>query len=276
MKVNYLYFFLLLLTINPISLFAQESSTDIFVIDSYITPEKPYLIRVSFITSDSVQSKIIFNNKLSFDVSKDFVGTHKFETNLENIKLESTSSLLYVIQVKDSAGNISESESNELSLPVDLSSESTKGDLFTLCLGGTVFLFPNPTLVITKEKKYFSFTKEIPIVSFFSKGYNYPVGYFSAEYSYIEKIRYNHFLRVGYKQMIHIPYLEYVSIGLNGFTDFKGKNGVSPEVSVGLIRLYNIFTLFGRYRFNIKPNDGTQNFHEITIGLYSNFLSINF
>lgn len=275
MKLNYLTILISLFSLLNTDLIAQENLTDIFIIDSYVTPDKPHLIRVSFITSDSVQSKIIFNKKYSFDVSKNFIGSHKFETNLENLKLDS-SKLYYVIQVKDSAGNFSESEINELALPMELYSEPANSDLFTLCLGGAVFMLPNPTIIIKSSKQYFSFTKEIPLISFFSKGYNYPVGYFSAEYSYIEKIRYNHFFRFGYKQIFMIPYFEYVSIGLNGFTDFNGTNGVSPEFSIGVFRIYNIFTLFGRYRFNIQPNNGTTNFHEITIGLYSNFLSINF
>jgi hypothetical protein len=258
-----------------VSLSAQENSVDIFVIDSYVTPEAPYMIRISFITSDSVKSNIIFNGKYKHEVSKNYVGNHKFEINLEKIKLDS-SAVSYIIEVIDSNGNISKSDVNELSLPSDLMNEPTRSDFLTLCLGGTVFAIPNPTMVFMKDKKYFSLTKEIPFISFFSKGYNYPAGYISAEYSYIEKIRYNHFLRIGYKQIFSVPEIEFVSLGLNAFTDFKGKNGLSPELTIGIVRIYNIFTLFGRYRFNMKPNESEYKFHEVSIGLYSNFLSINF
>jgi len=275
MKNKFLCKVLLILFISLNGVPAQESMIDIFVIDSYVTPEKPALIRISFITSDSVKSKIIFNDKYVFNVSKDFQGNHKFETNLENIKLDS-SALFYVIEVIDSDGNISKSDINEISLPTYFINEPAQGNFLTLCLGGTVFALPNPTNVFMKSKNYFSLTKEIPFISFFSKGYNYPIGYISAEYAYIEKIKNNHFLRFGYKQIFNVPAIEFVSLGLNAFTDFKGKNGFSPEITFGIARIYNIFTLFSRYRFNIKPNESEYQFHEISIGLYSNFLSINF
>lgn len=269
------FLIIMLISLAYLNLSAQENSTDIFIIDSYITPDQPYKIRVSFITTDSVKSKIKFTNNQEFTVSNKFTGDHKFELNFDEIKIDSAK-LSYWIEVTDSVGDISLSDENELALPINIASESSGSNYFQLCLGASIFALPNPTLVLTKEKNYFAFTKEIPLVSFFTKGYNYPVGYFGVEYSYVNKFINNHFFRIGYKQVLQIPTFEYLSIGVNSFTNFNGKNGLSPEISMGLFKFYNVFTVFARYRFNFKPNESEYRFHEITIGLYSNILSINF
>lgn len=273
---NYLLL-IVLLTIGFISraLYAQEITSDIFIIDSYVTPEQPYKIKISFMTTDSVKSKIIFNGNQIFKVSDNFLGTHKFEKNLSEIKSDSAK-ITYVIEITDSSGNSFLSEENELEIPANMLTESSSSGFLKLCLGASIFALPNPTLFITKQKNYFSLTKEIPLISFFSKGYNYPVGYFGVEYSYVNKFINNHFFRIGYKQVFQIPAIEYVSIGLNGFTNFNGKNGISPELTLGLVKFYNVFTLFTRYRLNVKPNESEYRFHELTIGLYSNILSLNF
>lgn len=273
---NYLLLIVLLaICFIQSALNAQEVASDIFIIDSYITPEQPYKIKISFMTTDSVRSKIIFNGNQIFKVSDNFLGTHKFEKNLAEIKYDSTK-ITYVIEITDSSGNSFLSEENELEFPANTLIESNSSGFFKLCLGASIFALPNPTLLITKQKNYFSLTKEIPLISFFSKGYNYPVGYFGVEYSYVNKFINNNFFRVGYKQVFQIPAIEFVSIGLNGFTNFNGKNGISPELTLGLVKFYNVFTLFTRYRFNLKPNESEYRFHELTIGLYSNILSLNF
>jgi hypothetical protein len=82
------------------------------------------------------------------------------------------------------------------------------------------------------------------------------------------------YFRIGYKHLIDIPGIEYVSPGINGFTNFQGFNGISPEVSLGLFKILNTFTLYTRYRYNAKPGDSGSGFHEISIGLYSGFFAI--
>jgi hypothetical protein len=118
--------------------------------------------------------------------------------------------------------------------------------------------------------------KEIPVFSIYGEGYNYPTGYIGVEYAYIFNAPYKHFLRLGYKHIFQLNFLEYFSAGLNGYTDFLGFNGISPEVSIGFFKIYNAFTVFGRYRYNFKPSDVNEDFYEISIGLYSNFFSFNF
>ena len=83
-------------------------------------------------------------------------------------------------------------------------------------------------------------------------------------------------MRIGYKQIYQIPVLEYVSPGMDVFTNFLGYNGVSAGISVGWFKISNVFTVFTKYRYNFKPGEEKDDFHEISMGLYSDFFSINF
>jgi hypothetical protein len=79
-------------------------------------------------------------------------------------------------------------------------------------------------------------------------------------------------LRAGWKYLHRIPVGIYLSGGLNGFTDFKGTNGISPEISWGLFSFKEVFTVFARYRFS--TNFQKTNYSTISIGLASWFFSV--
>jgi hypothetical protein len=146
-----------------------------------------------------------------------------------------------------------------------------------LCLlGGTVFILPSPIYVNWEGKSYFSLNKEIPLIFIRSSGFSYPTGYFSFEYSYIFHAPVRNFLRIGYKHLIEIPGIEYVSPGVNGFTNLKSFNGISPELSIGWFKILDTFTLYSRFRYNFKPGAKYSEFSEISIGLYSGFFAIYF
>jgi hypothetical protein len=182
----------------------------------------------------------------------------------------------FQIFIEDSLGNKFTSEINEVDLPFELNVESESNFLMLCLFGGTVFLVPSPGVVFTEDQSYFSLTKEIPLIAFRSGSFTYPMGYFSVEYSHVFNAPVSNYFRVGYKHIFEVPYIEYISPGINGFTNFNGFNGVSPEVSFGLVRLFNTFTVYSRYRYNVKPGQSGSGFHEISLGLYSSFFSIFF
>jgi hypothetical protein len=251
------------------------SAVEIFIIDSYITPETPNKFVLSFSTSDSVTSKLIINDKKILDVSKTLSENHKIELELNKLNLDSAM-FQYVVAVYDRRGNETRSEIYQVELPKGLiiSDEQNVG-LFSVCLGGIVFAIPSPAYLRMNNEHHFSISKEIPLFSFYSVGYNYPSGYFGVEYSYIFDSDRKNFLRTGYKQIIQVPEIKYISPGVNYFTDFKGYNGFSAELSIGLFQIQNVFTFYTRYRYNFQfKNNGTA-FHEISIGLFSNFFSLN-
>jgi hypothetical protein len=271
----------LILFIVAVKVFAQTDSAatgliDIYVIDSYITPEAPNKCVITFGTSDSCLTKLVVMDRDTFVISSKPSDTHKFERELSKLKLDSAY-IKYKIIAVDMRGNKTVSEPYEVELPKGLiiKSEYDSG-LLSICLGGIVFLIPSPEYVTMNNKNYFSLSKEIPLFTFFSGGYNYPKGYISAEYSYIFKSPKKNFLRGGYKQIFQVPIIEYISPGVNAFTDFLGYNGLSAEISAGLFRIQNTFTVYIKYCYNFQPKESGLDFHEFSIGLFSSFFSLNF
>ncbi|QQS37380.1 MAG: hypothetical protein IPM56_05335 [Ignavibacteriales bacterium] len=253
----------------------QADSIEIYIVDSFITPEIPNTFKLTFFTSDVCRTKVILDNKHEYTVSDDLSDSHRLEVVLTDMKF-ATKNIPFRIIITDSLGNTFQSELNEVSLPYELKVESESNFLMLCLFGGTVFLVPSPGIVITGDESYFSLTKEIPLVAFRSGSFTYPMSYFSVEYSHIFNAPVRNYFRVGYKHIFEVPYIEYVSPGINGFTNFKGFNGISPEISLGLFRLFNTFTVYSRYRYNVKPNESGSGFHEVSIGLYSSFFSIYF
>ncbi|MBA4406641.1 hypothetical protein C0389_05145 [bacterium] len=251
------------------------ANTEVMVIDSYITPETPNKFVLSFFTSDSCTSKLLVMNSLMFEVSKTFSEDHKIELELGKLKIDSTA-FRYQIIVFDRTGRETRSEYFEISLPVgfEIARELDPG-LFSICLGATIFAIPSPAYVISDGTHHWSLNKEIPLINFYSLGYNYPAGYIGVEYSYVFESERKNFLRIGYKQIFQVSEIKYISPGINYFTDFRGYNGLSAELSIGLFQIQNVFTLYSRYRYNFQLISSGTSFHEISLGLYSNFFSLN-
>lgn len=273
---------LLFLTLLMNITFAQIDSVatgniEIFIIDSYISPEPPYKLTLSFFTSDSCTSKVIFSDGKEFIVSNQLAENHKIEIDLDGLKIDKKF-IHYRIIVKDKSGEESKSQLYEVEIPQNMIATQKRdvGLLQICCFGGIIFGLPSPTFVSKSNEQYFSLTKEIPIFSFYKGGYNYPFGYIGVEYAHIFNAEKKNFFRTGYKQMFQLNFIKYISIGLSHFTDFKGYNGISSELSLGLLQIQNVFTLFLRYRYNFEPNISGTDFHEASVGLYSNFFSINF
>lgn len=258
------------------SLFAQVH-VDVFIIDSYITPELPHKFVLSFFTTENVTSRLVLGGEYEFEVSKEFNEDHKIEIDITGMNFDSSWVEYYITGKTENDENY-KSEIFYISLPnkYQLRSERNTNLLTVCCLGGVIFGLPSPALVFKDGQNYLSLSKEIPVLSFYSTGYNYPAGYISLEYSHIIEAEKSNYLRLGYKHIWSIPSLEYISAGINGFTNFSGSNGLSPEITVGLFKLYNIFTFYSRYRFSFQPSNSDINFHEVSVGLYSNFFSINF
>lgn len=274
-----IYIFIILFLFSNFILAQNEktkiSDVDIFIIDSYITPEEPYKAKITFFTSDSVTSLIKFENGMKFNISDKPVDEHKFVISLDSLEADSTV-VSYRVIISDHTGRTKESEIYDLYLPeeFELKMKDHSG-LMNVCLGGIFFMMPFPAYVNSEGISYFLLTKEFPIVSFYGHGYNYPAGYISLEYSYIFGTENRNYLRLGYKQIFQTGFIKYISPGLNAVTNFKGFNGISPEVSFGLFDFYDAFTFYVRYRYNFKPGSNFEDFHEISVGLFTSSFSFN-
>jgi len=279
--LRYLLVIFLLASLFSFNNFAQDNSAEsdsveITVIDSYVTPEKPHTFLLSFYTSVNCKTKVVIDNKYTYPVSDTLIDSHNLKLDISALHFKKKEIPFYIL-AEDSAGHVTKSDINTFELPSDVKIEEGDSNFLLLCLfGATVFALPDPVFVTGPQGNHFSLTKEIPLISFRSKNFVYPFGYFSAEYSYIFKSDTKNFVRVGYKELIELPVFEYVSPGVDFFTDFRGYNGISGEVSLGLFRLLNTFTVYTRYRYNFKPGETGSQFNEISIGLYSSFFSVYF
>lgn len=279
------YFVLIMILFGLTTGYAQEEaksdSIEVSIIDSYVTPDTPPKFLLSFFTTDTCKSKLVIEGKGEFPVSAVYTDNHKLELDISSLKITAPTFIYYLLLEK-SSGKIQKSDKYEVEMPVEQVIESSSNFLSTCLFGGIVFLTPSPTYVSAKngaEKELFSLSKEIPLFSFFSGGYNYPVGYFSVEYAHVfksdSKYTPKNTMRIGYKHLILVPVVEYISAGVSGYTNFNGFNGISPEVSVGLFNMYNVFTVYAKYRFNFQPDVKETQFHEISIGLFSSFFSLH-
>lgn len=252
---------------------AEEQGIEIFLIDAYCKPDTPHPFILSFYTDVPAKSKVILDKKYEFVISDQFTELHNTEIDIRKLFFLDKQ-VQFVIQVEDTLGNKLISETFDFDLPYE--PVITGGSsLFTLCLfGGFVFLLPTPNFVIQNGNTYFSLTKEIPFLSFRSKSFRYPASYFAFEFTYIFNAIDKKFFRTSYKRIFEIPVLEYVAPGIGGYTNFAGNNGIAPEFTVGLFRVFDTFTIYTRYRYNFQPSGNKSHFHEINLGLYSGFFSI--
>ncbi|MCK9426305.1 MAG: hypothetical protein M0Q21_09735 [Ignavibacteriaceae bacterium] len=254
---------------------SKVDSIEVFIIDSYIPPENPNRFILSFYTSELCKTKLWMENNLEFPISNELTDNHRTEIDIAKLDILKNK-IAYIILMENSGGVKSTSEVFEIELHSNEEVIETQSNYFFTCLaGGIVFLTPSITAVLANGKTYFGLNKELPIVSLFSGGFNYPTGYLAVEYAYILKAERKNFFRYGYKHLYEIPKIEYISAGLSGFTDFRGFNGISTEVSLGLIKIYNVFTLYSRYRYNFSPGKSASNYSELSFGLYSSFFTLH-
>ena len=259
--------------------YAQDeiSEIDIFVIDSYVTPEEPHKVMLTFFTSENVKAKIKFDGNDELVVSKEYIEEHKFEILLSKLNYDSTS-IPFRVEVENKNGNKVTSEVFDLYLPEEYNFEiKNNSNFLDLCLGGILYLIPSPTLTNIDYRPNYSLTKEFPVISFYGSGYNFPSSYFSIEYSYLfNSGSYSNFFRAGYKYIFQTKIIKYVSPGINVTSNFDNFTGLSPEISFGLFKFYETFTLYTRFRYNYNLNDSLVDFTELSIGLFTSSLSFNF
>lgn len=255
----------------------QEDSVEVFIIDGFVTHETPHTLVLSFFTSEEVKSQIKIDDNYIINVSEVFSEDHNAEIDFSNYKFNKKF-VPYKIITKSRDGKNSESELFEIILPYEEFIETKEGSnpISTILFGLFLYFMPAPNLAIIENEKYFSITKELPIVTFYSSGFGDPVGNISLEYSRIYNSPLKNILRLGYKHFIPIDVFEYISPGFTGFTGFTGFNGISGEVSLGLFKIYDVFTVYTRYRYNMKPLNTNQDFHEISLGLHSLFFTIDY
>lgn len=184
-KKNIISIIIVLVTLST-SLHSQVVIPEIFIIDAFVTPETPHTFKLSYFTSEEVKTQVIIDEKYTIDVSEEFIEDHSAEIDFTNYSFYEKF-VPYQIISEMRNGEFFESEIFELVLPYDEFIETKEGDnpILTILFGVFLYLLPSPNMLLTENDNYFSLTKELPIVTFYSSGYNYPSGNISLEYTHI-------------------------------------------------------------------------------------------
>lgn len=249
---------------------------EIFIIDSFISPQKPYKFKLSFFTDQNYKSKLVLDSENIFPISEQLVDEHKSEIELTDYEFDSLFVPYYVLLI-DSTGKEFRTETYHVEYPYQEEIKVSKLEsLLSICAGSVVFFIPSIGAELSSSEELFSLSKELPLFAFYSGGFNYPTGYLGLEYSYTFKAKEQNKLRFGYKQIFEVSGIEFISPGVSLITNFKGGNGIAPEASIGLFKFNSAMTLYARYRYNVYFSNAFSNFHDVSIGIYSHFFSLNF
>lgn len=251
-----------------------SDSLEVFLIDSYVSIEKPYKINISFFTSDSAKSSIILPGLGEIKVSSESSDYHELKMDISEYRADS-SLIKYKIKVVDRNNIEFVYDDFEAELPQTLLKDQAGYDIVSsLCIGSLIFALPSVGIVFDGEE-YVSFSKEIPILSKYDVGYNYPQYYFALEYTHILKYNIKNLMTTKFNYVFTVGGIEYISPGLGYVTNFSGQNGLSTELSVGLFKVFDSFTFFTKFKNSYFFSSGNQNYTEISIGLYSNVFSFS-
>jgi len=265
----------LLISFSAFKIYSQNGTTQIIIIDSFIPPEQPLTLNLSFFTTTPTTSKVLISNKIEITGSDKLTSQHNLKIDISKIDLDDKILHTFII-VKDSLNQTTKSEELLIDYPKTIKVEKESNFLLFGLMFASVFIVPTPGYAYTEGENRFSLTKEIPLLSFTSENINFPKSYFALELTHIYKADRSNFVRVGYRYMKEIPILKYISPGVELITNFDGFNGIGTSVSLGLFDVLDTFTLYTRYRYNFQPAQSDRNFSEINIGLYTNFFSFHF
>lgn len=266
---------LFFIMVPPFSMALEQDSIEVYLIDSFVPPENPDVFIVSFYTSDTCLSAILIDGKYEVKISEIFSDNHRAEIDISKYAFQNDK-VEFLLITEDAEKNKYKSEKYEFTIPIEKVVQAGGSNLMSCLFGSIVFLTPSPTLVLTKDEKFFSLSKDLPVFAFYSGGFNYPKGYLFVGYSHTFNFAYRNLARLGFKYIFEVPYIEFVSPGISGFSNMKGFNGVSSEVTLGLFKVYSVFTVTAGSRFNIKPGTAGSEFWEFNVGLFSSFFTLHF
>lgn len=260
------------------SLFANtgnnRDSIEVFIIDAFVPPEAPDVFTITFYTSDLCKSAIMLDDKHLIPLSDTPTDNHRAEILLSQYNFNKDL-IPYHIIVEDKMGRKWKSEVYDLEIRKEMVVESSGSNFFSCLMGSVVFLTPQVAYINAHGESFLRLRKELPLFTFHSGGYNYPTGAFMFGYAHTFKFKPNNLFLYGYKHFIEIPVFEYVSPYVGGYSNFMGVNGASAEVSVGLLKLYNVFSIEAGGRYSLQPGVKGTEFWEISLGLFSSFFTLH-
>lgn len=249
-------------------------SIEVFIIDAFVPPEAPEKFNITYYTSVLCKSAIMIDNQYLIPVSDTITDNHRAEINLGKYNFSKLLIPYYII-TEDESGNKWNSEVYDIEIRKELVVESSGSNLLSCLLGSIVFITPHIGYINAHGESFLRLKKELPLFTFHSGGYNYPSGAFMFGYAHTFNFKPNNLFLYGYRHFIEIPVFEYISPYAGGYSNFKGVNGASAEISIGLLKLYNVFSIETGARYSLQPGIKGSESWEISIGLFSSFFTLH-
>lgn len=290
MKLFQLILLIVFLSVN-FSIAQEEDTMDeitdsleIYLIDNYIKSENDKVLVLSWMTNLQVKSKVEIMDIGIFNVSDSLTDFHQAKIDLNNYTFTKEENFFRIISELEDETQIISDEYSFL-VPVETTAQleekqiktSSSYYLYNFLLGTTFWLIPSPSLVFENNKTKFGLIKDLPILSIGSSSAykNFPYLYFYLGYSHIPDGYLKNALRFGGKYLYELRDLKhFLSFGIGGFSNFKGKNGLSTELSFSFLKVLNTFEMFIAYSYNYLPSSKNK-FHLISLGLFTSSFSIN-
>ncbi|MBM4176286.1 MAG: hypothetical protein FJ213_08965 [Ignavibacteria bacterium] len=285
-KLNKNCITLILLTILISSGFAiaqDEEEFELYLIDNYVRSNDPSKLVLSWMTNIEALTKVEIPSLGVFAASDTLTDKVFLVIDVSKILNKPGDYDFYFISILLDGREV-RSEKFVFTIPqqevppIETSRSEISYYFYTCCIGGSFWLMPSVGISYTEGNANFSLNKDIPLLSLSSKSVfkNYPYSFFYVGYNHILKGPVQNLFRYGYRQLFEMKdLLNYISIGLSGFTNFTGVNGISPEISFSFLKILSTFDLYLLYRFDKELINGNYKSHQIQLGLFTSSFSLN-
>jgi hypothetical protein len=264
-------------------IFAQKEEFELYLIDNYVRTNEPSKLVLSWMTNLKAKSQVNISSLGTFTASDTLTDKIFLVLDVSKLLDKPGDYDFYILSELEDNTQI-QSEKFILTIPYQeiqlLAAKQSEFSsyFYTCCLGGSFWLLPSFGVQFSNSAKNFTISKEIPLISFGSKSVfkNYPYSYIFAGYTYTLKGEVQNIFRYGYRQLFELQaFLNYFSIGLSGFTNFRSVNGISPEFSFSFLKVLSTFDLYLLYRYDNELLHGKYKSHHIHLGLFTSSFSLN-
>lgn len=267
---------------------AFEDSTEtveVYLIDNYLKSENEKILVLSWMTNLPVKSTVEIESIGTFNVSDTLTDFHQTKIDLTNFKFTKEEYHFKIISELEDGSKV-ESEEYSFLVPIEEnlnqsqpapSKTSSSYYIYNFALGIMLWLLPSPAIANENNSVKLGILKDLPLVSIGSSSAykNFPYIFFYAGYLHLPSGAIKNSFRLGAKYLYEIPNLKhFISLGLGGFTNFKGTSGVNGEIGFSFLKILSTFELNATYSYNYLPSTKNK-FHLFSIGLFTSSFSLN-
>lgn len=258
---------------------AYEDEFELVIIESFITPDEPFLLKLKFVSSLPCKTKVRIESTKEYVISDEYSASHQIEIpiKIEDFDKNKDRIEFQIISITEKNDTI-ESEMYEAMLPqLLLKKNEASAPIFSACLlGSALYLFPSGGILLDKKNSFYYIGKEFPLLAFYRKKAIKPNGLIFIEYNYVFNYTKISIGRIGFKYLFNVnSAIDFISIGSSYDIDFKGNKGFSLETTSTYFKFFRIFSFYAKVRYT-RLIDDKKNIFDAQIGIHSNFFTIRF